>query len=111
MDYSKFQPGDVTYGLYGVIDPEEAGKGLAMVFWYHQFVMGKVGGWKYYYSRISSPVSLKLLQRLGAEIMAETDVVGFEGKHKMWMIRIDFSKPSFSYAQLVSMGAPARPKM
>ena len=59
--------------------------------------MGKVGGWRYFYSRMSSGVSLKLLQRLGAEILAETEVMGTEGKHKMWMIRIDFSKPFPSY--------------
>lgn len=111
LDYSQFKAGDVTYGLYGVMDPEEAGKGYALMFWYHQFVMGKVGGWRYYYSRISSPVSLKLLQRLGAEILAETDVVGFEGKHKMWMIRIDLTKSSFSFAQLSQFPSQAKPKI
>jgi len=75
VNYEGFNKGDVIYGLYGVLDPSEAGKSLAMSFWWHQFAMGKTGGWKYYYSRISSPVSLKLLQRLGAEILAETDVV------------------------------------
>ncbi len=60
--------------------------------------MGIVGGWKYFYSRISSPLSLKLLQRLGAEVLAETEVVGSNGKHKMWMVMIDFSKPFYSFS-------------
>ena len=66
IDYSSFKPGDVSYGVYGVIDPSEAGNKHAMRFWWYQFAIGKVGGWKYYYSRISSPVSLKLLLRFGA---------------------------------------------
>ena len=74
-----------------------------MKFWWYQYAMGKVGGWKYYYSRVSSPVSLKLLQRLGGQVLADVDVVGSEGKHKMWMIRIDFSKPFLSYTQLTKM--------
>ena len=72
--------------------------------------MGKVGGWKYYYSRISSPVSLKLLLRFGAEILAETEVVGSGGKHKMWMIRIDLRKPMPSFTQMQQLLAGKKPK-
>jgi hypothetical protein len=35
--------------------------------------MGKIGGWKYYYSRISSEVSLKMLKKLGAEELASVN--------------------------------------
>ena len=66
VHYKDFGRGEAIYGLYGVIDPEEAGKNLSLNFWWQSFALGKVGGWKYYYSRISSPVSLKMLQRLGA---------------------------------------------
>ena len=66
--------GDAIYGLFGVIDPEYANRGYSLSFWWQCFARGKVGGWKYYYSRISSPVSLKMLQQLGAEIIAETSV-------------------------------------
>lgn len=93
LDYSQFKPGEVCYGLYGGIDPIEAGNQAAIKFWWYQVAMGKLGGWKYFYSRLSSPISLKLLERLGGEIVAQTDVVGSEGKQKMWMIRIDLRKP------------------
>jgi hypothetical protein len=76
LDYTGFKKGESIYGLYGVIDPSASGNRLALKFWWYQFAMGQVGGWNYYYSRISSPISLKLLQRLGAEILADVDVVG-----------------------------------
>jgi hypothetical protein len=60
------QLGESIYGLYGVIDPEHANKGYSLRFWWECFSMGIAGGWKSYYSRISSPVSLKMLQKLGA---------------------------------------------
>jgi len=83
-----------------------------MRFWWYQFAIGKVGGWKYYYSRISSPISLKLLLRFGAEIVAETEVVGIGGKHKMWMIRIDLRKPMPSFTQMTQMlSQKAKPKL
>ena len=62
IDYSSFKPGDVSYGVYGVIDPSEAGNKHAMRFWWYQFAIGKVGGWKYYYSRIDK--NLKLINIL-----------------------------------------------
>lgn len=63
------------YGLYGVIDPDYANKGYSLTFWWQCFALGKViGGWKYYYSRVSNPLSLKMLQKLGAEVLAETTV-------------------------------------
>jgi hypothetical protein len=41
--------------------------------------------------------------RLGAEILADVDVVGSEGKEKMWMIRIDLTKPFLSYNDLTKV--------
>ena len=82
VDFSDLKRGDAIYGLYGVIDPSEANKGHSLQFWWNLFAMGKIGGWKYYYSRISSPVSLKMLQKLGAEVIAEADCEN----EKMWMI-------------------------
>ena len=76
LDYTQFQQGEVSYGLYGVIDPDYAGKNYPFKFWWYQFALGKVAGWKYFYSRVSSPISLRLLQRLGAKILADVDVVG-----------------------------------
>lgn len=111
VDYQGFKNGEVSYGLYGVIDPSEAGNRHAMKFWWYQFAAGKVGGWKYYYSRLSSEVSLKLLLRLGAEVIAETDVIGLEGKHKMWMIRIDLRGPLLSYSQMAKLMSKPKPKL
>ena len=73
VDFSNIKRGECIYGLYGVIDPSEANKGHSLQFWWYSFAMGKIGGWKYYYSRISSPVSLKMLLKLGAEVLAEVD--------------------------------------
>lgn len=67
LDLSDIKRGDAIYGLYGVIDPDEAGKGHSLKFWWSQFALGAVAGWKYYYSRISSKVSLQMLKKLGAE--------------------------------------------
>ncbi len=66
LDLSEFKHGDLIYGLYAVIDPEYANKGYSLRFWWQCLAVGKVAGWKYYYSRISSPISLKMVQKLGA---------------------------------------------
>lgn len=74
LNLSSIKKGDAIYGLFGVIDPDYASKGFSLSFWWECFVRGKIGGWKYYYSRISSPISLKMLQKLGAEVLAEAIV-------------------------------------
>lgn len=106
VDFSELQRGEAIYGLYGVIDPSEANKGHSLLFWWHLFAMGKIGGWKYYYSRISSPVSLKMLLKLGAEVLAEVDC----DNEKMWMIRIDLRRPFPSYSMIKEMTKPKAPK-
>ena len=98
LDLTEFKKGEAIYGLYGVIDPNESGKGHSLQFWWNLFAMGKIGGWKHYYSRISSEVSLKMLMKLGAECLAETEM----GNEKLWMIRIDLTKPFPSYSMLKS---------
>lgn len=99
VDFSKIKRGDCSYGLYAVIDPAEANKGYSLQFWWWALAMGKIAGWKYYVSRISSPVSHEMLKRLGAETLAEIEHEG----EKMWMDRIDFSKPWPSYSMLQQM--------
>lgn len=66
LDFTGLKRGDACYGPYAVIDPKEASQGYSLKFWWECFAYGKVSGWKYYYSRISSPVSLKMLLKLGA---------------------------------------------
>jgi len=38
--------------------------------------MGKLAGWKYYYSRISSPISHEMMKKLGADTLAEVEFDG-----------------------------------
>ena len=47
-----------------------------------------------------------MLCRLGAEVLAEVD---FEGD-KLWMVRVDFSKPFPSYTQLLAMAKALKNK-
>ena len=103
MDISNIERGDAIYGLFGVIDPEYANRGYSLAFWWHCFVSGQVGGWKYYYSRISSPVSLKMLLQLGAEILAESSIETDLGVEKVWMIRIDLSRPLLPLSMITAM--------
>jgi len=49
-----------------VIDPNYAKMGYSLLFWWFQRAIGMKAGWKYYYSRLSSPVSLKMLKQIGA---------------------------------------------
>lgn len=101
--------GDLIYGLYAVIDPDYANKGYSLRFWWQCLAVGKVAGWKYYYSRISSPISLKMVLKLGAEVVGETEFVDGDFKEKFWMIRLDFSKPFPSYSMLKELSRkPAR---
>ena len=111
VDYNAVKAGEAIYGLYGVMDPAYAGQKYALKFWWNQFAIGKVGGWKYYYSRISSPKSFRMLLKLGAEVLADVDVVGSEGKEKMWMIRIDLKKQFPSYTELVKLSSLPKPKL
>lgn len=34
VDYSDLKKGDAVYGLYAVIDPAEANKGLSLYYWW-----------------------------------------------------------------------------
>ena len=90
IDYSQFKHGDLIYGLYAVIDPDYANKGYSLPFWWQCLSVGKVSGWRYYFSRISSPISLKMVQKLGMEVVSEVDFVDGDLKEKFWMVRLDF---------------------
>lgn len=108
-DFSQLKRGDALYGPYGVLDPLEAGRGLSLEFWWYLIIEAKSTGWKYYYSRLSSVASLKMLCRLGAEVLAEVELDG----EKLWMVRVDFSKSYPSYTQLKAMAEALknRPKL
>ena len=70
LDLTDIKRGDACYGPLAMIDPKEANQGYSIKFWWQCFAYGKTAGWKYYYSRISSPVSLKIVMKLGATIEA-----------------------------------------
>ena len=58
-EMSEIKRGECIYGLYGVIDPDHASKGYSLKFWWNLFAIGKLGGWKYYYSRIDNAIKKK----------------------------------------------------
>ena len=101
LNLTGIKRGDAIYGLFGVIDPNEANGVYSLKFWWHCFNIGKVAGWKYYYSRISSPVSLKMLKQLGAEVLGEVSVEN--NQEKLWMIRIELANPLPTYKMLMAM--------
>ena len=111
LNLSSFKAGEVCYGMMGCVDPKEAGKQAATLFWLHQVTLGKLAGWKYFFSRISSPVSLRLLQKMGGEVIAETEIAGLEGEQKMWMVKIDLRKPDCSPSQMRQCSVPPGPKL
>lgn len=40
--------------MYAVIDPDCANKGYSLKFWWESLSIGKLCGYKYYYSRMSN---------------------------------------------------------
>ena len=55
LDLTGVKRGDICYGPYAMIDPTEGSKGYSLKFWWQCFAYAVVsGGWKSYYSRISS---------------------------------------------------------
>jgi hypothetical protein len=66
LDLSKYKQGDLVYGTYAVIDPDFGNKGYSIRFWWENLLIAKNMGFKHYYSRLSSPISYKILLKLGA---------------------------------------------
>ena len=65
LGFSNLKRGDAICGLYEIIDPCETSKHYYLQLWWKMFAMGKIGGWKYYYSKISNKDALALLKKLG----------------------------------------------
>lgn len=59
--------GDAVYGAFAAMAPEHSFKGYSLWFWIEGFKLMQTVGYKTYYSRMSSPVSLLLLKKIGAE--------------------------------------------
>jgi hypothetical protein len=91
LDLYSFKRGEALYGASCAIDPAYSHKGLSRMFWSHIIILGYLAGWKCYYSRISCPISLKMITQLGAEVVKE---VAIDGKEKIWMVRMN--KDSFT---------------
>lgn len=103
LNPDEMQRGTVVYSMYAVIDPEYAKKGYSLRFWWQLFSAAKLVGFHVCYSRITSPVSLKMLQKLGADIVNQVEYTEDGLKEKMWMIKINLINPFPSYQMLKSM--------
>ncbi len=87
-------------GVYGVIDPDYASKGYAIIFWWMCLALCKAAGWKTYYCRSSNIYSRKGLERLGAVTVKEYELVDADVKEKFWLVKMDVTKPAISYSML-----------
>lgn len=70
IDITNLKKGEAMYGHFGVIDPKIGNKGISLKFWWYMIAISKAAGWKYYYTRMSNIVSLKMALTLRAEIVA-----------------------------------------
>ncbi len=73
-NYKNAKRGEVIYGLFGVIDPEEAKNRYSIKFWAECLSLFKMGGWKKYIVRLSSPISTKMMLKLGATLIKKVQV-------------------------------------
>ena len=59
MDLTGVKRGEIVVGVYAVMDPDYASKGYSILFWWICMTIGKLAGWKTYYSRSSNIYSRK----------------------------------------------------
>lgn len=87
------RPGEAVYGAFAAIAPEHSFKGYSLWFWIEGFKLMQQVGYKNYYSRMSSPVSLFLLKKIGAVPINEIEFTEEEVKgQKLVLVRIDLTK-------------------
>lgn len=103
LNASEMERGTVVYSMYAVIEPEYAKKGYSLRFWWQLFSTAKLAGFHVCYSRISSEVSLRMLQKLGAEIVNEAEYTEDGLNEKIWMIKINLLNPFPTYTMLKAM--------
>jgi hypothetical protein len=94
--------GQIAYGLYGVIDPEFANNGYSLKFWTSQFEMGKLFGWKAYYSRLASERSYSMLRSIGAEKVAQVSVAESPGSN-IYLGRLNLPELNVTYDRISEM--------
>ncbi len=63
----------------------------------------KLAGFPYLYTRITSKVSLKMMLKLGAEVVNEIEFVEGEFREKIWLIKINLINPFPTYSMLKAM--------
>ena len=56
------------YGTFAITDPQYTNKGLFKKLQWQVFAEMKYSGYKIFCCRVSSPISLKILIKFGAEI-------------------------------------------
>jgi hypothetical protein len=66
--------GEAVYGAFAAVAPEHSFKGYSLWFWLEGFKLMQQAGYKTYYSRMSSPVSLFLLKKIGAVEIGEVEM-------------------------------------
>ena len=88
MDLSKHQKNEAIYGLYSAVDPTEAKSGYTLRLWKSIFVIRKGQGWKYIYARAVNPITRKMAEKIGCDIICESAI----DSEKHWMTRMDLAK-------------------
>ena len=82
------------------MDPDFASKGYSLQFWWLCQAIGIATGCKTYYSRSSNIYSRKGLERIGAEVVKQYELVDGDKKSKFWLMKMDLTKPAFGYSKL-----------
>jgi hypothetical protein len=66
LQEAHYKKNEAIYGAFAAIAPEHSFKGYSLWFWIEGFKLMQKVGFTSYYSRMSSPISLFLLKKLGA---------------------------------------------
>lgn len=80
-------PGTNLYGIFTAIKPEYAGSGVLMLFWFDCTHYMHSIGFRFIYSRASSPKSFAHLARYGADLIGETEGIENGKPVKFWWTR------------------------
>lgn len=85
--------GSTVYGAFAAIAAEHNSKGYSLWFWLEGFKLMQIAGYTNYYSRMSNPVSLFLLQKIGAKVINSIELAEEEVKgQKLVLVQLDLTK-------------------
>jgi hypothetical protein len=80
-------PGANLYGVFTAIKPEYAGSGVLMLFWFDATHHLHSLGFRFVYSRASSPRSYANFSRYGSDLVAKTSGVENGKPVNFWWMR------------------------